>query len=373
MNLFLIATINWLYNVKVERLGKRRISEMPQSITFRAKAPLRLGLAGGGTDLSPYCDIYGGAVLNVTIDRYAYASLTLTNDSSIAFVAGDLEVDERLQFHDLHKPQETKLRLHQAVFSRMIRDFGVLRSGGLRLATMIDAPPGSGLGSSSALVVAMIEAFRAALDLPLGPYDVAHLAFEIERKDLGLQGGKQDQYAAAFGGVNFIEFLANDRVIVNPLRLTTPILNELQASIVICFSGQSRDSDLIIKDQILSAGHQDAALSNMHRLKDAANEMKQAVLKGDVATIAALLNDSWIAKKNTSAKVSNEFLDNLWEIGRKHGAKAGKVSGAGGGGFMMFIVDPDNRPGLLRALRFAGGVPDIISFSEEGASAWKAT
>jgi D-glycero-alpha-D-manno-heptose-7-phosphate kinase len=345
----------------------RQNKKMP---TFRSRAPLRLGLAGGGTDLSPYCDTYGGAVLNVTIDRYAYASLALTGGATITFRAGDLDVEEQSNFNQLDPVGP--LQLHRAVYNRIVRDFNHGKPFGARLTTMVDAPPGSGLGSSSALVVAMVEAFRAALNLPLGRYDVAHLAYEIERKDLALRGGKQDQYAAAFGGINYIEFLVGDRVIVNPLRLAPASVNELQSSILICFSGQSRDSDKIIKDQIESVQQKDDALTNLHRLKEAAVAMKQAVLQGDITTVAALLDQSWEAKKRTSSSVSNSFLDSLWNVAHSNGAKAGKVSGAGGGGFMMFLVEPDLRPHLLRALRDAGGAPEIISFSNEGAEAWPA-
>lgn len=340
-----------------------------RNYSYRARAPLRLGLAGGGTDLSPYCDLYGGAVLNATIDRYAYASLTLTGRADVVLRAGDLEVEEQLDASllDLHGP----LPLHRAVYNRIVREFNNGQPFGIKLVTMIDAPPGSGLGSSSALVVAMVDVFRAALDLPLGRYDVAHLAFEIERKDLAFAGGRQDQYAAAFGGVNFIEFLANDRVIVNPLRLSQAAANELQSSLVICFSGQSRASDKIIAAQMAVIGqHDEKALQNMHQLKEAAVQMKHAVLRGDINMMASLLDQSWTAKKGTSQDISNSLIDNLWEIARQSGAKAGKVSGAGGGGFMMFIVDPDGRPQLLRALRGAGGVPDIVNFSNEGVEAW---
>jgi D-glycero-alpha-D-manno-heptose-7-phosphate kinase len=338
--------------------------------TFRSRAPLRLGLAGGGTDLSPYCDLYGGAVLNATIDRYAFASVTLAGGSAVTLQAGDLAVEEQAPAGAL--ALEGPLQLHRAVYNRVVRDFHDGRPFGVRIATMIDAPPGSGLGSSSALVVALVDAFRAALELPLGRYDVAHLAFEIERQDLGLAGGRQDQYAAAFGGFNFIEFLANDRVIVNPLRLTAAVTNELQSSLVICFSGQSRASETIIAEQISSVRERDdEVLESMHRLKSTAIEMKHAVLQGDIDRVASLLDQAWVAKKRTAHNVTNPLIDRLREVGRESGAKAAKVSGAGGGGFMMFLVDPDARSGLLRALREAGASPDMISFSSEGVEAWQ--
>jgi len=185
------------------------------SAKIRARAPLRLGLAGGGTDLSPYCDQFGGAVLNVTIDRYAFATCTPRDDGRIVFDADDLGLSE-----DWLPGQEAsgQLKLHQAVYSRMIREFGSGQPIPVTLRSTVDAPAGSGLGSSSALVVALVDVMRELLDAPLGVYDVARIAYEIERIELQLSGGRQDQYAAAFGGMNFIEFLAGDRVVVNPLR-----------------------------------------------------------------------------------------------------------------------------------------------------------
>src|SRR5271166_2703293 len=215
----------------------------------RARAPLRLGLAGGGTDLSPYCDQYGGAILNATIDRFAYAHVVPNDINSVVFRARDVNEEETLQ-PDVDLPVGEGLMLHRAVYARVMKSYCAGAAIPLTLSTTIDVPAGSGLGASSALVVALVEAFRSALQLPLGPYDVARLAFEIERKDLGLAGGRQDQYAAAFGGLNYMEFLPQDRVIVNPLRIRRDHLNEFESSLVIAFTGQSRRSDTIIKEQV---------------------------------------------------------------------------------------------------------------------------
>jgi D-glycero-alpha-D-manno-heptose-7-phosphate kinase len=238
---------------------------------------------------------------------------------------------------------------------------------------MIDAPPGSGLGSSSALVVALVDVFREALGLPLGRYDVAHIAFEIERVDLALAGGKQDQYAASFGGVNFIEFLPSDRVIVNPLRISSAIMSELQASIVICFTGQSRASEDIILEQVSSiAEREPTVIENLHCLKNDAIEMKQALLVGDIPGMAEILDRSWQAKKATAHRISNSLIESLWDIAHRNGALAGKISGAGGGGFMVFLVDPDERVRVMRALKEGGGTPDSISLAHNGVEAWSA-
>ncbi|MCG7360613.1 GHMP kinase [Roseomonas sp. ACRSG] len=348
----------------------------PHSIThqgqpLRARVPLRLGLAGGGTDLSPYCDQFGGAVLNITIDRYAYAFIEHSNDGLVHFVAPDLGLQESFE----PAPEEVakaEIKLHAGVYQRFARQFADGRMTPLRITSFVDAPPGSGLGSSSALVVALVEAFRNFMAVPLGPYDVAHMAFEIERLELNLAGGKQDHYAAAFGGANFIEFLAEDRVIVNPLRVPPPVLNELELSLVVCFTGVSRSSERIIEEQqrqLISAGAD--ALASMHQLKADALEMKDALLRGQIDRLAAILNRSWEAKKRTARGISTAGIETLFEAAVAAGAKGGKVSGAGGGGFMMFVVPPTRRMAVIRALQQAGGTASGIHFTTVGAEAWQ--
>lgn len=344
------------------------IHSIPHPIV-RARAPLRLGLAGGSTDLPRYSETFGGAVLNATIDRYAHATIRIVGGRHFTAEACDLDQSDRVLLTDMAINEG--LTLHRAVCARMARDYIGDAMPGLHVSTMIDAPPGSGLGSSSALVVAMVEAFRAAFDLPLGPYDVARLAFDIERKDLGLAGGRQDQYAAAFGGVNFIEFLPEERVIVNPLRMRNGIENEIMSSIVTCFTGQSRASHDIIVDQNRNVDHPEGhALEAMHQLKRDAFEMKASLLIGDIAVVAEILNRSWEAKKATSSSVSNDMIETLWRTAHENGAIAGKVSGAGGGGFLMFLTDPTNRARLLRALRAAGSDPDTVQFTNKGVESW---
>jgi len=344
----------------------------PQRTVIRTRAPLRLGLAGGGTDLSPYCDEFGGAVLNATIDRYAYAFIAPSSDGRTHFAARDLGIEESFS-PDPDALKSARLAIHGGVYRRMMAEFnaGVLRP--LSITSYVDAPAGSGLGSSSALAVALVEAFRTLLGLPLGLYDVAHLAFEIERIDLGLAGGKQDQYAAAFGGANFIEFLAGDRVIVNPLRVARGVMNELEASLVTCFSGVSRRSEAIIEDQQRRmAVPASEALASLHQLKSDAIDMKQALLRGEIRRMAEILNRSWLAKKRTAAGISTQLIDDLYATAMSHGALAGKVSGAGGGGFVMFLVPPHRRITLIRALTDAGAQASAVHLTTEGAESWSA-
>lgn len=336
----------------------------------RARAPLRLGLAGGGTDLSPYCDDFGGAVLNVTVDRFAFASFLPRDDGKIVFEADDMGIRE---VFDLNDPLDSaELLLHCGVYKRMIRDFNEGERVALTIKTTVDAPAGSGLGSSSALVIALVDGMRAILGAPLGNYDVAHLAFEIERLDLGLSGGRQDQYAAAFGGINFIEFLAQDRVVVNPLRVRSDIQNELESSLITCFSGRSRSSAAIIDRQTQGLrAASDRTIDAMHQLKADAVEMKRALLVGDIRRMAEILNASWIAKQKTAEGISTSTIDSLVKLAMENGALAGKVSGAGGGGFMFFMVDPENRHRLLEILGAAGAASSPVKFTERGCETWQ--
>ena len=336
----------------------------------RSRAPLRLGLAGGGTDLSPYCDEFGGAVLNATIARYAFASIVPRSDDRIVFEAHDLGLKQEFALDgDLSKSQ---MVLHRGVYERMIRDHNGGRRLAMNLVTTVDAPMGSGLGASSALAVALVDAFRAYLRVSLGRYDVARLAFCIERSDLKLAGGRQDQYAAAFGGVNFLEFLAGERVIVNPLRLRRRVRNELESSLVISFSGASRESAHIITEQTsrLTAGSRQA-VEAMHELKAGAGEMKRLLVAGDIPSMARVLNESWTAKRATASGISTDRIDHLYEAGLANGALGGKVSGAGGGGFVFFLTPPEQRYRLIEALRGEGATADAVSFSGVGVDTWR--
>lgn len=336
---------------------------------IRSRAPLRIGLAGGGTDLSSYCDRFPGAVLNVTIDRFAFASITPRSDGKVVFEADDLGLAEEWSSG---QEKSQRLSLHQAVFSRMIAQFGGGAPVPMTFRTTVDAPPGSGLGSSSALVVAMVDAMREMLEAPLGLYDVARLAYEIERIDLGLSGGRQDQYAAAFGGINYIEFLPGDRVIVNPLRANRNVICELESSIVTCFSGTSRESASIIDQQETAMSQPSAqALDAMHQLKRDASDMKQAFATGNIEGMAEILSSSWKAKKSTAKAISSERIEQLLDIGLANGALAGKVSGAGGGGFIFFLVHPEERFRLVSALNSAGGQADTVKFTSNGCETWR--
>lgn len=341
-------------------------------MTTRARAPLRLGLAGGGTDVSPYCDVFGGNVMNVTIDRYAYALIGNSSDGRLRFNAIDADIQEECDPLLDSISSDGALRLLKGVYSRVSRDFLRGEQPPLCVQTFSDAPPGSGLGSSSTMVVALLQAFVEHFSLPLGEYEVAHLAYDIERKDLKLAGGKQDQYAATFGGFNFMEFYEGDRVIVNPLRVKDWVWAELEASIVLYFTGVSRASADIIDQQSRNVGeNRQASIDAMHKLKREAVQMKECVLKGDLRGLATTLQAGWEAKKNTATTVSNPLIESVEQVAFENGARAAKVSGAGGGGFMMFLCSPDQKIGLTRALLRQGGSVLDFHFTQQGATSWQ--
>jgi D-glycero-alpha-D-manno-heptose-7-phosphate kinase len=270
-----------------------------------------------------------------------------------------------------HLPIDGKLDLHKGVYNRIIKDFGIAPLS-FRLTTCSDAPPGSGLGSSSTMVVCILKAFTEWLNLPLGEYEIARLAYEIERKDLNLSGGKQDQYAATFGGFNFMEFLKDDIVIVNPLRIKRWIIDELESSLVLYYTGVSRSSMEIIEEQRKSTSSGNTtAINAMHQVKQSAVSMKTALLKGDIATFAAIMGESWENKKKMATAITNPTIQQAFDVAQQAGALAGKVSGAGGGGFIIFVVEPVRKTQVINALSQLGGYVVNVQFSEGGTHGWK--
>lgn len=339
----------------------------------RARAPLRLGLAGGGTDVAPYCDQHGGYVMNAAIDKYAYVIVDPSPAGTVEFHALDRGASLECAVGGVANG-DAALQLLVGTYLRISRDYLDGTQPPLRIRTYSDAPPGSGLGSSSTLVVALVTALAEYFMLALGEYEVARLAYEIERNDLALAGGKQDQYAAAFGGFNFMEFHRDDRVIVNPLRIKEWVLAELEASLLLYFTGVSRESARIIDEQSRNAASGDqGSVDAMHRLKDEAVQMKEALLKGDLAAFARTMQAGWEAKKLMARSITNPMIDALEVIATANGALATKVSGAGGGGFMMFVCDPADRVRLSRALAGQGGTLLDFHFNAQGAVAWRKT
>ncbi|MFN8287996.1 MAG: dehydrogenase [Chitinophagales bacterium] len=336
---------------------------------YRSKAPLRLGLAGGGTDVSPYSDIYGGAILNATIGMYAYATIKPLNGKKIHIKAIDRNEEVTLEAKKVLKT-DGHLDLAKGVYNRVVRDF-IKKPLAFELTTFVDAPAGSGLGSSSTLVVAILGAFVEWLKLPLGEYDIAHLAYRIEREDLSMHGGKQDQYAATFGGVNYMEFYAGDKVIVNPLRVKEKWLHELENNLILFFTETSRLSSEIIRKQSENVKKKNSkSIDAMHSLKEQSVMMKEALLKGDVDKIGEILHYGWEHKKAMAEGISNPQLENIYTTAIKAGATGGKISGAGGGGFMIFYAPYNSKYKVIEALNKVGGRIMRYNFTQNGLTTW---
>ncbi len=334
----------------------------------RSKAPLRLGLAGGGTDVSPYSDLYGGAILNATISMYANTTIEPTTDGKVVFVAPDKGLCEEYD-NAMEVDTDGYFILHKGVYNRVVKQF-VHHPLSLRISSYVDVPAGSGLGTSSTLVVSILGAYVEWLKLPLGEYDIARLAYEIEREDLGLAGGKQDQYAATFGGFNFMEF-NQDNVVVNPLRVRQRYQDELCHNLLLYYTGTSHVSADIIKEQQRNVSDKKMdSIESMHRLKQQAVQMKETLLRGDIDAIGTILDYGWRNKKQMAKSISNPRIDAIYDAAISAGATGGKISGAGGGGFIFFYCPAITRHSVVSALRQFGGEPKRYEFTSEGLKTW---
>ncbi len=336
---------------------------------YRSKAPLRIGLAGGGTDVSPYCDLYGGAILNATLSLYAYATIEVLKEQKIILNAADQGKELTYEKADT-LPIDGQLDLLKGVYNRIREDFGV-NVPGFRLTTYVDAPPGSGLGTSSTLVVAIVGAFAEWLSLPMGEYDMAHYAYRIERQDLNLAGGRQDQYAATFGGVNFMEFFEGDKVLVNPLRIKREYLYELEHNLLLYYTSTSRESARIIEKQAKNVDDKNkSAIEAMHQLKVQAQLMKEALLKGKLDEIGEILDFGFMQKRKMAEGISTDWIEEIYTEAKRAGATGGKISGAGGGGFMIFYCPSTTKYKVIQALSRFGGMEKRYEFVKHGLSTW---
>lgn len=336
----------------------------------RSKAPLRLGLAGGGTDVAPYSDLYGGAILNASISMFAYATIEVRDDNKIVINSIDKNLHQEFKSTENIEIDGT-LELAKGIYNRVVSQF-IKKPLSFTLTTLVDAPPGSGLGTSSTLVVAILGAFTEWLNLPLSDYDLAQLAYEIEREDLKMAGGKQDQYAATFGGVNFMEFYKDHKVIVNPLRIKPVYLNELAYNLVLYYTETSRVSSKIIETQTKNVmKNYTPSIEAMHQLKKQAIMMKEALLTGEIDKIGEILDFGWQNKKLMAKGISNKLIDDIYSAAMKSGASGGKISGAGGGGFMIFYCPNNSRIKVIETLRKFGGEITRYQFTTQGLTTWK--
>ena len=332
----------------------------------RSKAPLRISFSGGGTDVSPYMEEHGGMVLSATIDKYAYGSLASRADDEITIQSLDFDVIAECLLDD-DGERGDGLDLVRTV----IRSLNHGRKRGLSFFLHSDAPPGSGLGSSSTMVVALIGLLRHWQRLQLTDYEVADLAYRIERIDLGIPGGMQDQYAAAFGGFNFIEF-GGGRPVVNPLRIDPDSVNELQYNLLLCYTGRTRLSARILASQIASYEQRDRKVMRaMVELKRLTLEMKTALLFGRIDDFGSLLHEAWLHKKQMAAEISNPTIDALYEAARAQGALGGKILGAGAGGYLLLYCPYDRKHLVAAELERLGGQVVTFAFEPRGLQTWE--
>ena len=325
-----------------------------------------MSFGGGGTDVPPYPQKYGGAVISTTIDKYAYCTVSERLAPDYLFRSADLELSET--YPDLDSLEYNgKLDLPKAVVKTICAKEGKK----FEVSLFSEAPPGSGLGSSSALMVAVIRAVTEFLGVHKSNNSVAELAYSLERFELKIKGGYQDQYASTFGGFNFIEF-SSKGVAVNPLRIKNEILQELLASLVLIDSGKSRLSSNILSRQIQSYERGDeCVIESLGKIKQIAFEMKSALLQGDLTTFGNLLADEWQWKKRLDIMISNPQIESVYRKALDHGAIGGKVLGAGNGGHMLFFVEFGRRKDLLKCLESVGYQPISFSFDNRGVVSWK--
>ena len=335
---------------------------------IRSRAPLRISFGGGGTDVSPYCDERGGAVLSATINRHAYATVVPGGDQiEVRSLDYDASIAYNLKDEFIYDGQ---LDLAKGILDhfRRLADF----PSGVKILLHNDAPPGSGLGSSSAITVALIAALARFLRMPMDSYQIARKAFDIERTEVGIVGGKQDQYASTFGGFNYIEF-HRDLTLVNALRLPEETVFELEYRLVFAYVGGKRVYSNILNKQVANFNERKvSAVDAMDNIKRLAEEMKRALLLGRLGDFADLLHEGWESKKQMAEGISNESIDSIYAAAREAGAQGGKITGAGGGGFMFFMCDPFRSHQVQEALVANGAQVVDFSFAPQGVQAWDA-
>jgi len=309
------------------------------------RSPVRISFGGGGTDLPAYYERFGGAVLSTSINKYFYTILQKRTDGNIQVISSDLRVVET--WRDISRMDIKRSALEIPLAA--IKDFGRNLSVDLFLASEIIA--GTGLGSSASVCVGVLRALTSYLDLSISKYELAERSFRIARNILGKPVGKQDEYAAAFGGLNFISFNSDGTTCVEPIQLRSDRLRELESSLMLFFTGVAHNSWKLLEQQEQSTkNHSGSTLDSLHELRQLADRMRGALNKGDIWTFGDLLNESWEAKKRISSQISNPLIDEAYALARRSGARGGKIAGAGGGGFLLLFCDQPQQEKVRDAL-----------------------
>lgn len=329
---------------------------------IRSRAPLRISFGGGGTDVSPFCENQGGAIIGSTINKYAYCSISPRQDEQV--IVHSLDFDMTIKYNIKENiVYDGKLDLVKAALNAM------QVKKGCEVYLQCDAPAGSGLGTSSTVMVALLSAIAKWQNKDLDYYEMADLAYKVEREDLKISGGYQDQYAATFGGFNFIEFSGRNKVVVNPLRINKSIINELQYNLLMCYTGNIHISANIIDDQVKNYKKQDS-FDAMCEVKALAYAMKDELLRGNLQGFGKLLDYSWQSKKRMSSKITNNNIDTLYTCAKQNGAIGGKILGAGGGGFLLIYCPYNVKHKVAEGLEAMGGQIMDWNFGLRGVQTW---
>jgi|HubBroStandDraft_5_1064220.scaffolds.fasta_scaffold18429_2 D-glycero-alpha-D-manno-heptose-7-phosphate kinase len=326
------------------------------------RSPVRISFAGGGTDLPAYFEQFGGAVLSTAINKYFYTILGKRTDDRIQIISSDLRVFETSRDIAAMKLEGSELEIPFAVLKDMSLDIS------LDLFLASEIPPGTGLGSSASVCVNILKTLTTYLDRPLSRYELAERAFHIARNVLSRTVGKQDEYASAFGGLNFITFERDGSAHVEPIKIETGLMQNLQANLMLFFTGSAHHSWTILEEQEkLTRTHGSPAVEALHQVRSLAYRMRDSLERGDLNAVGLLMDEAWQAKKRVSTRISNPRIDHLYELAQRAGAIGGKITGAGGGGFLLLYCEPDNQAAVRKALTAEGPQEMAFAFDFQGA------
>ncbi|HVZ62048.1 MAG TPA: hypothetical protein VG892_14785 [Terriglobales bacterium] len=326
------------------------------------RSPVRISFGGGGTDLPSYYESYGGVVLSVAINKYFYTVLQRREDGKVQVISSDLRAVETWQDIARMSVKGSALEIPLSV----LKDLNCNVAVDLFLASEI--PPGTGLGSSASVCVNVLKTLTTYLQIPMSKYELAERAFHIARNTLSKAIGKQDEYAAAFGGLNYITFNPDGTTLVEPMEIDPALTRELQSRLMLFFTGSAHNSWSILANQEESTrSRRGTALDSLHEIKSLAYRMRAALHDADLPLFGSLMHEGWEAKKRVSNKISNSHIDKLYAVARENGATGGKITGAGGGGFLLLFCHPEYREKVRTALGAMGTQEMEFEFDFQGA------
>lgn len=326
------------------------------------RSPVRISFGGGGTDLPSYYELYGGAVFSVAINKYFYTILGKRTDGRIQVISSDLRICETWKDIATKDLEGSALEIPLAVLKEVNCDVAV----DLFLASEI--PPGTGLGSSASVCVNILKTLTTYVQRPISKYELAEKAFHIARHVLGKQIGKQDEYAAAFGGLNYITFNPDGNAVVEPVAQNPALLRELESNLMLFFTGAAHNSWTILREQETSTlRHSGPTVEALHEVKMLGKLMRGALENGELHQFGKLLHESWQAKRRVSSRISTPHIDELYTLATRNGALGGKITGAGGGGFLLLYCEPEHQPAVRDAMQAAGIREMTFGFDTHGA------